>query len=146
MPKRKRGITGMLPVDGRQLKTKGELLKLKRRKKPPIVNYGTNVQDRRAEETANKRNSRLSDMAQRGQERRAEKKTEEEIDYWQKWDNVTRREEPKKQKNKEKRIRLGNVTFTLAHNIRKKIKIGGGAYENYNKKRLDLKEYLHFLK
>ncbi|GBN03667.1 hypothetical protein AVEN_70981-1 [Araneus ventricosus] len=61
----------MLPVDGRQLENvKGELLKLKK-KEAADCNYGT-TPDRRVEETEEPSNSRLSDMAQRGKERRAE--------------------------------------------------------------------------
>ncbi|GBO12560.1 hypothetical protein AVEN_13981-1 [Araneus ventricosus] len=68
----------MLPVDGRQLENvKGELLKLKKKKKPPIATMAQRGQDRRAEETEEQRNRRLSDMAQSGQVRRAEE-TEEQ--------------------------------------------------------------------
>ncbi|GBM29802.1 hypothetical protein AVEN_159823-1 [Araneus ventricosus] len=67
----------MLPVDSRQLENvKGELLKL--RKKETMAQRSL---DRRAEETEEKTNSRLSDMVQRGHKR-----------------------EPKKQKDKESRL------------------------------------------
>ncbi|GBN10281.1 hypothetical protein AVEN_98099-1 [Araneus ventricosus] len=62
----------MLPVDGRQLENvKGELLKLKK-KEAADCQLWHNVA-----RTEEQRNSRLSDMAQRGQERRAEE-TEEQ--------------------------------------------------------------------
>ncbi|GBM40712.1 hypothetical protein AVEN_158531-1 [Araneus ventricosus] len=61
-------LQGMLPVDSRQLvNVKGELLKLTN--KETMTQRGV---DRRAEETEENINSRLSDMAQRGHERRAE--------------------------------------------------------------------------
>ncbi|GBM07259.1 hypothetical protein AVEN_25508-1 [Araneus ventricosus] len=64
----------MLPVDSRQLENvKGELLKLT--KKETMAQRSL---DRRAEETEEQNNSRLSVMAQRGQKRRAEA-TEEKI-------------------------------------------------------------------
>ncbi|GBN59332.1 hypothetical protein AVEN_275578-1 [Araneus ventricosus] len=63
----------MLPVDSRQLENvKGELLKLT--KKETMAQRG---RDRRAEETEEQNNSRLSDMAQRDHERTAEE-TEEQ--------------------------------------------------------------------
>ncbi|GBN68979.1 hypothetical protein AVEN_66551-1 [Araneus ventricosus] len=63
----------MLPADSRQLENvKGELLKLT--KKETMAQRGRN---RRAEETGEQNNSRLSDMAQRDHERRAEE-TEEQ--------------------------------------------------------------------
>ncbi|GBM00844.1 hypothetical protein AVEN_257358-1 [Araneus ventricosus] len=58
----------MLPVDIRQLvNVKGELLKLT--KKETMAQRSLN---RRAKETEEQNNGRLSDMAQRSQERRAE--------------------------------------------------------------------------
>ncbi|GBO32191.1 hypothetical protein AVEN_107766-1 [Araneus ventricosus] len=64
----------MLPVDSRQLENvKGELLKLT--KKETMAQRGL---DRRAEETEEQNNGRLSIMAKRGQKRRAEE-TEEKI-------------------------------------------------------------------
>ncbi|GBM84025.1 hypothetical protein AVEN_110153-1 [Araneus ventricosus] len=63
----------MLPVDCRQLENvKGELLKLT--KKETMAQRSL---DRRAEETEEQNNSRLSVMPQRGQKRRAEE-TEEQ--------------------------------------------------------------------
>ncbi|GBM72766.1 hypothetical protein AVEN_3416-1 [Araneus ventricosus] len=86
MPKRKRGINGMMPVDRRQLENvKGKLLKLT--KKETMAqrsldrraeesegqrNSRLSAMERRAEETEEQRNTGLSDMAQRGQERKAE--------------------------------------------------------------------------
>ncbi|GBM96166.1 hypothetical protein AVEN_23259-1 [Araneus ventricosus] len=65
----------MLPVDGRQLENvKRELLKLKK-KEASDCQLWHNLD--RTEETEEHRNSRFSDMAQRGQERRAEE-TEEQ--------------------------------------------------------------------
>ncbi|GBM57281.1 hypothetical protein AVEN_58590-1 [Araneus ventricosus] len=79
MPKRKRGITEMLPVDGRQLENvKGEWLKLK--KKEAAACQGRQLEDVRGERLKQK-NKELADC--------------------QTWHNVGRREEPRKQKNKE---------------------------------------------
>ncbi|GBM20698.1 hypothetical protein AVEN_105939-1 [Araneus ventricosus] len=64
----------MLPVDSRQLENvKGELLKFT--KKETMAQRSL---DRRAKETEEQNNNRLSVMAQRGQKRRAEE-TEEKI-------------------------------------------------------------------
>ncbi|GBO19474.1 hypothetical protein AVEN_70729-1, partial [Araneus ventricosus] len=56
----------MLPVDGRQLENvKGELLKLKKKEAADCPTMAQRGQDRRAEETEEQRNSRMSEMAQR---------------------------------------------------------------------------------
>ncbi|GBN46162.1 hypothetical protein AVEN_237427-1 [Araneus ventricosus] len=58
----------MLPIDSRQLENmKGELLKLTKKETMPQRSL-----DRRAEETEEQNNSRLSVMVQRGHERRDE--------------------------------------------------------------------------
>ncbi|GBN47866.1 hypothetical protein AVEN_133056-1 [Araneus ventricosus] len=42
MPKRKRGITGMLPVDEEAIiKREGELLKLKKKRSRRLINYAS---------------------------------------------------------------------------------------------------------
>ncbi|GBO32307.1 hypothetical protein AVEN_16677-1 [Araneus ventricosus] len=61
----------MLPVDGRQLENvKGELLKLKKKEAADCPTMAQRGQDRRAEETEEQRNSRLSAMVQHARERR----------------------------------------------------------------------------
>ncbi|GBN37573.1 hypothetical protein AVEN_241420-1 [Araneus ventricosus] len=102
-------------------------------------------QDRRAEETEDQRNSRLSDMTQRGQERRAEE-TEEQRNrrlavMGQR--SQQRRAEETEEQRKENTFG-GNVTFTLATIYVKKNKSEAGIRKLVIK-RLDLKEYLHFL-
>ncbi|GBN12608.1 hypothetical protein AVEN_12498-1 [Araneus ventricosus] len=72
----------MLPVDGGQLENvKGELLKLKKKK---AADYQLWHNVARTEERKNRRNSRLSDIAQREQERRAEETEErrKENTFW----------------------------------------------------------------
>ncbi|GBN13304.1 hypothetical protein AVEN_93208-1 [Araneus ventricosus] len=60
-----------MPVDGRQLKNvKGELLKLKKKEAADCPTMAQRGQDRRAEETEEQRNSRLSAMVQHARERR----------------------------------------------------------------------------
>ncbi|GBN59728.1 hypothetical protein AVEN_99116-1 [Araneus ventricosus] len=67
----------MLPVDGMQLENvKGELLKLKK-KEAADCNYGITWPGQKSGRNRRTKKSRLSDMAQRGQERRAEE-TEEQ--------------------------------------------------------------------
>ncbi|GBM38703.1 hypothetical protein AVEN_190264-1 [Araneus ventricosus] len=65
----------MLPVDGRQLVKRGRRVVETEEERSRIFNYGTTWPGQ--EEAEEQRNSRLSDMAQRGQERRAEE-TEEQ--------------------------------------------------------------------
>ncbi|GBM52258.1 hypothetical protein AVEN_39771-1 [Araneus ventricosus] len=61
----------MLPVNGRQLENvKGELLKLKKKEAADCPTMAQRGQDRRAEETEEQRNSRLSAMVQHARERR----------------------------------------------------------------------------
>ncbi|GBM66947.1 hypothetical protein AVEN_145635-1, partial [Araneus ventricosus] len=61
----KEELQGMLPVDGRQLENvKGELLKLKKKEAADCPTMAERGQDRRAEETEEQRNSRLSAMVQ----------------------------------------------------------------------------------
>ncbi|GBL57397.1 hypothetical protein AVEN_44800-1 [Araneus ventricosus] len=92
-PKRKRGITGDVASRREAIrKRERRVVETEEERSRRLSTMAQRGQDSRAEETEEQRNSRLSDMAQRGQERK-----------------------PKKQKNKEKRIRFGgNVTFTLA--------------------------------
>ncbi|GFT89364.1 hypothetical protein TNCV_4386541 [Trichonephila clavipes] len=78
MPKRKRGITGDAALRWRAIRER----------------------ERRAAETVEERNKRLSAMAQRGREERRKRKNKEVTD-WQPWHNVTRREDRRKGKNKE---------------------------------------------
>ncbi|GBN92907.1 hypothetical protein AVEN_197874-1 [Araneus ventricosus] len=94
----------MLPEDGRQLENvKGELLKLKK-KEVADCQLWHNVA--RTEETEEQRNSRLTDMAQHRQQRRAEEtERQNRIRFWR------------------------NVTFTLATIYVKKIN-RRRAYEN----------------
>ncbi|GBM37539.1 hypothetical protein AVEN_202410-1 [Araneus ventricosus] len=78
-PKRKRGIT-------RDVASRREAIRKR---------------ERRVVETEEERSRRLSTMAQRGQDRKAEETEEQKIADCQTWHNVGRRGEPRKQKNKE---------------------------------------------
>ncbi|GBN53363.1 hypothetical protein AVEN_112702-1 [Araneus ventricosus] len=70
----------MLPVDGRQLENvKGELLKLQKKEAADCQLWLNVARTEERKKTEEQRNSRLSDMAQHGQERRAEE-TEEQRD------------------------------------------------------------------
>ncbi|GBM33137.1 hypothetical protein AVEN_56769-1 [Araneus ventricosus] len=78
----------MLPVDGRQLENVKGVVETEEERSCRLSTMAQRGQDRRAEETEEQRNSRLSDMAQRWQERRAEE-TEEQRKENMFWGNVT---------------------------------------------------------
>ncbi|GBM43143.1 hypothetical protein AVEN_77506-1 [Araneus ventricosus] len=71
MPKRKRGITGDAASRREAIrKRERKLLKLKKKEAADCPTMAQRGQDRRAEETDEQRNSRLSAMVQHARERR----------------------------------------------------------------------------
>ncbi|GBN66723.1 hypothetical protein AVEN_107127-1 [Araneus ventricosus] len=131
MPKRKRLITGDIASRREAIRQRERrVVVTEEERSRGLSTMAQRGQERRAEETEEQRNSRLSDMAQRGKERRAEETEEQRNRRLAVMGQRSQREEPKKQKNKEKRIRFGgNVTFTLATIYVKKIN-RRRAYEN----------------
>ncbi|GBM32314.1 hypothetical protein AVEN_224701-1 [Araneus ventricosus] len=77
MTKRKRGITGDAASKREAIRKRERRVVETEERSRRLSTMAQRGQDRRAEETEEQRNSRLSDMAQRGQERRAEETDEQ---------------------------------------------------------------------